>query len=63
MPPCRLLTSRRAYSIDDVGLGDLNLVLFNWNVDGGVLTNDWINQRPTFGITVGLDEFNGVLFS
>jgi hypothetical protein len=46
-----------------VGLGDLNLVLFNWNVDGGVLTNDWINQRPTFGITVGLDEFNGVLFS
>ena len=47
----------------DVELGDLNLVLFNWNVDGGVLTTEWINQRPTAGMPVGLAELNGVLFN
>lgn len=44
-------------------LGDLYLVLFNWNVDGLVLTNDWINQRPVAGTSVGLAELNGVLFN
>jgi len=47
----------------DVGLGDLNLVLFNWNIDGGVLTNGWVNQRPEAGTTVGLTALNGVLFN
>jgi len=47
----------------DVALGDLNLVLFNWNVDGEVLTSNWINQRPAAGIAVGLTELNGVLFN
>jgi hypothetical protein len=47
----------------DVELGDLNLVLFNWNVDESVLTTDWVNQRPTTGTAVGLPELNGVLFN
>jgi len=47
----------------DVALGDLNLVLFDWNEDGSVLTTDWIHQRPASGTTVGLAELNGVLFN
>ena len=47
----------------EVGLGDLNLVLFNWNVDGADLTSDWINQRPVAGTIVGLNQLNGVLFN
>ena len=47
----------------DVALGDLNLVLFDWNEDGSVLTTDWIHQRPASGTTVGLEELNGVLFN
>jgi len=45
------------------GLGDLNLVLFNWNIDGEVLKTDWINQRPVTGTPVGLAKLNGVLFN
>lgn len=47
----------------DVEIGDLNLVLFNWNVDGGNLTNIWVNQRPSPGDAVGVDQFNTVLFN
>jgi len=47
----------------DVEIGDLNLVHFNWNDDGGFLTSDWIDQRPPAGSTVGLDALNGVLFN
>ena len=47
----------------DVALGDLNLVLFNWNEDGGGLPPQWINQRPNPGTLVGLPELNGVLFN
>jgi len=46
-----------------VEIGDLNLVLFNWNVDGAILTNDWINQRPLAETAVGLTQLNGVLFN
>jgi len=47
----------------EVDLPDLNLVLFNWQVDGGDLTQDWINQRPAAETSVGLPELNGVLFN
>ena len=47
----------------EVALGDLNLVLFNWQVDGATLTNDWINHRPVARTTVGISELNGVLFN
>jgi len=47
----------------DVGLTDLNLVLFNWSVNGADLTTDWINQRPAADTPVGLVELNGVLFN
>ena len=47
----------------NVELGDLNLVLFNWNFAGSLLPDDWINQRPAAGTTVGLAELNGVLFN
>jgi hypothetical protein len=46
-----------------VALGDLNLVLFNWNQDGGGLPAIWVNQRPDPGMTVGLPELNDVLFN
>ena len=47
----------------NVELSDLNLVMFNWKVDGSILTSDWINQRPADGTVVGIDELNGVLFN
>lgn len=47
----------------DVGAGDLNLVLFNWNIDGGVLTADWMNRRPDPGTLVGVPQLNEVLFN
>jgi len=43
----------------DVGLPDLNLVLFNWN--SNTVPPGWVNQIPT-GL-VGLSELNGVLFN
>jgi len=52
---------------DDDGtwnLGDLNLVLFNWQVDGGSLDPQvWFNSRPPAGMPVGLTELNQVLFN
>ena len=45
-------------------LGDLNLVLFNWQVDGGDLDPlDWINGAPPAGTPVGLTDLNQVLFN
>lgn len=41
-------------------LGDLNLVLFNWQQSGSSLPAEWANQRPA---TVGLDSLNQVLFN
>lgn len=46
-----------------VALGDLNLVLFNWQADGASLPTEWVNQRPSGGTAVGLAELNGVLFN
>jgi hypothetical protein len=45
------------------GLGDLNLVLFNWNEDGATLPAAWLNSRPGAGTLVGLPELNQVLFN
>ena len=48
---------------DDDGtwnLGDLNLVLFNWQQSETTLPSIWVNQRPA---TVGLDSLNNVLFN
>jgi len=45
------------------GLGDLNLVLFNWGEDGDNLPAVWMNSRPGAGTMVGLAELNQVLFS
>jgi hypothetical protein len=45
------------------GLGDLNLVLFNWNEDGANLPPAWLNGRPEAGTLVGLPELNQVLFN
>ena len=42
-----------------VGPGDLNLVLFNWDLND--VTSDWINQRPVG--SVGAGELNSVLFN
>jgi hypothetical protein len=44
-------------------LGDLNLVLFNWNEDGASLPPAWLNSRPGAGTLVGLPELNQVLFN
>ena len=41
-------------------LGDLNLVLFNWQQNEGSLPAEWVNQRPA---AVGLDSLNQVLFN
>ena len=41
-------------------LGDLNLVLFNWQDVEANLPPTWIYQRPA---TVGLDSLNNVLFN
>jgi len=43
----------------EVELGDLNLVLFNWN--SGSVPPQWVNQIPTD--MVGLGELNAVLFN
>ena len=45
------------------GLGDLNLVLFNWGEDGADLPAAWMDSRPGAGTLVGLPELNQVLFS
>ena len=48
---------------DDSGLwdlGDLNLVLFNWQDVEANLPGIWVNQRPA---TVGLTSLNQVLFN
>ena len=57
-------TSLTDYDNDGTwGLGDLNLVLFNWNEDGANLPPAWLNSRPGAGTLVGLPELNQVLFS
>jgi hypothetical protein len=43
----------------DVGLSDLNLVLFNW--DASSVPGTWVNEIPVG--TVGLGQLNGVLFN
>jgi len=43
----------------EVEVGDLNLVLFNWDSD--TVPAEWVNQIPTG--TVGVDQLNGVLFN
>ena len=48
---------------NDVGVGDLNLVLFNWNSDGATLPVGWVNERPEPGTLVGVSQLNGVLFN
>jgi len=47
----------------EVAVGDLNLVLFNWNQDGADLPADWVNERPSAGSAVAVDQLNGVLFN
>lgn len=47
----------------NVGADDLNLVLFNWNTDGGALPETWVNDRPEVGKPVGVDQLNAVLFN
>ena len=46
-----------------VDLDDLNLVLFNWNVDGETIPTEWVHQRPLTGEIAGLDQLNGVPFN
>jgi len=45
----------------EVEVGDLNLVLFNWDQPGAGLPPEWVNEVPTGN--VGVDELNGVLFN
>jgi len=45
----------------EVEVGDLNLVLFNWDQPGPGLPAEWVNQRPAGNVAV--DELNGVLFN
>lgn len=62
----RLLFAGLDGDFDDdgtVGADDLNLVLFNWNMDGSTVPHDWINQRPLPGTSVGADQLNSVLFN
>jgi len=47
----------------EVAVGDLNLVLFNWNEDGANLPAEWVNERPEAGTVVAIDQLNGVLFN
>ena len=47
----------------EVEVGDLNLVLFNWNEDGANLPATWVNERPAAGTAVAIDQLNGVLFN
>lgn len=46
-----------------VGLGDLSLVLFNWQTDGADVPPQWVRERPAAGTTVGLDQLFPVLFN
>jgi len=46
-----------------VGLNDLNLLLFNWNVDGSMVPGTWLHESPPAGTLVGLSQLNGVLFN
>ena len=43
----------------NVGINDLNLVLFSW--DAEEVPPTWVNQIPTG--QVGIDQLNGVLFN
>lgn len=43
-------------------LGDLNLVLFGWDMPDQLLPVQWVNERP-ITTTVGLQELNRVLFN
>jgi len=45
----------------EVALADLNLVLFNWNLDTASLPPEWMFQLPIDN--VGLEELNKVLFN
>jgi len=47
----------------EVAVGDLNLVLFNWNEDGADLPAGWVNERPEPGTSVAVEQLNGVLFN
>ena len=63
--PAITVRSRETADYDDNGLievGDLNLVLFNWNQDGGALPASWVNSRPAAGVVVGMEQLNAVLF-
>ena len=42
---------------------DLNLVLYDWNVDGSALFGPWFNERPPARTVVGLEHLNAVLFN
>jgi len=46
-----------------VGISDLNLVLFNWNSAPNGLPDSWINGRPGALELVGSNQLNEVLFS
>lgn len=46
-----------------VDVGDLNLVLFNWNEDASSLPATWINARPVGGTLIGVEQLNPVLFN
>jgi len=46
-----------------VDIGDLNLVLFNWNEDSSSLPSNWTGQVPVSGTTVSVDHLNAVLFN
>lgn len=51
---------------DEVEVGDLNLVLFNWDQPGSTLPTGeggWVNQRPGDTEKVGVEQLNGVLFN
>jgi len=45
----------------EVGLNDLNLVLFNWNVAAESIPPEWVNDRPVG--TVDISNLNQVLFN
>ena len=58
---CGIGSSFNDYDNDGTwNLGDLNLVLFNWQQEESSLPVEWVNQRPT---VVGLDSLNAVLFN
>jgi len=45
----------------NVGVEDLNLVLFNWNAPGTTLPEEWTNRRPSGN--VGASKLDEVLFN